>query len=283
MSSTFHALRRARFEALERRDLLAGDVLVSVVDGSLVVEGDELGNNVSITAGAAEGEFVVSGLDGTTVHEEGDPPAGEVTVTGVTAGLRVDLGEGDDELTLVDAGFAGNVLIVLGDGNDTLNIGGETAGLAQLSPLDASVRVHGMLNVRAGDGDDEIHIGDAAIRGPLNIGAGRGDDVVSLGGETAPAAAALGLGGVLNGDMTDANLHVRGSLNVHLDDGADEFNANHVAVKGMAHVSAGMGDDGVELSASHFGSLSILTDGGPRSTTFKRGSRSSRRAMTPTW
>jgi hypothetical protein len=262
MNGISHALRRARFEALERRDLLAGDVLVSVVDGSLVVEGDELGNVVSITAGAAEGEFVVSGLDGTTVHQEGDPPAAEVTVTGVTGGLRADLGEGDDELTLVDAGFAGNVSIGMGDGNDTVNIGAEAVGLAQVLPLDASVRVHGLLNIRTGDGDDEVNIDDAAIRGSLNIGTGMGEDLVSLGGELAPAPATSVLGGVLNDDTTAASLHVRGSLHVNLGEGNDDVDATNVAVRGFANINAGEGDDGVDLAASHFGSLSVLTDGG---------------------
>ena len=35
---------RLRFERLEEKKLLAGDVAVSVVAGALLVEGDELGN-----------------------------------------------------------------------------------------------------------------------------------------------------------------------------------------------------------------------------------------------
>ena len=86
--------RRARIEALETRQLLAGDVMVGVVGGNLVVQGDELGNQVAITAGAEPGSYVVRGLDGTNIvqasGEAGEGPAvHEVVVTGVTRGARI--------------------------------------------------------------------------------------------------------------------------------------------------------------------------------------------------
>src|SRR3990170_3444629 len=102
MARNMRALRRGRFELLEQRQLLAGDVLVNVVDGILMVRGDALDNKIMIAAGAEAGDFVVTGLDGTTVHEDGQTPGAEVTVTGVHS-AKVGLGAGNDLVAVVGA------------------------------------------------------------------------------------------------------------------------------------------------------------------------------------
>ena len=83
MSRATNFGRAARFESLEQRQLLAGDVLVNVVRGNLVIEGDAEGNEIAVTAGVERGAFLVTGLNGTTVHQDGQTPASEVTITGV--------------------------------------------------------------------------------------------------------------------------------------------------------------------------------------------------------
>src|SRR5687768_10885367 len=90
------------FESLERKQMLAGDVLVSVVGGNLLVEGDAEANSIVMTSGAETGSLVIQGLDGTNVQfadaAPGDPPtpASGLVVGGVRGHVRVNLGDGND-------------------------------------------------------------------------------------------------------------------------------------------------------------------------------------------
>jgi hypothetical protein len=273
MSGTFHASRCARFESLEQRQLLAGDVLVNVVEGRLIIEGDELSNSVAIAAGAEAGSFVVTGLESTTVHEEGETPTSQVVVTGVDRGAQIDLGEGDDEIAMAALSLRGNASIDTGEGEDHVMIGPQdaavAAGLSQNGVAsDMSVRVGGTLRISTGDDDDQIDVDDASIRGKLKVYAGLGDDVVSLGGAAAMGLAtgsseAVGRGGLgrffgggfFNGNSVDidARLHVKRGLHVDLGDGDDEFSLNQAHVRSFVSALGGLGDDEmrVNLTKAH--------------------------------
>jgi hypothetical protein len=238
--------------------MLAGDVLVNVVDGRLIIEGDALDNNIAITAGAEVGEIVVTGLDGTTVHEDGETPAAEVTLTGVERGARIGLGAGHDTLAMSDVSLRGNVSIDTGDGDDNVHIGVEdmAAGL-QLISTDASVNLRGSLHIDTGDDNDEVNIASAAVRGRLRVDTGAGDDMVSLGEAGDPAA---GLLGTLPGDvLIDASLHVRGGAHVELGDGDDDFNLSQARIHSFASVDGGIGDD--EINVDQTAALGLLVFG----------------------
>ena len=56
------------FEALEPRLLLDGNVVASVVKGSLEITGDIENNDITITQGGTGDEFVVTGNNDTTVN-----------------------------------------------------------------------------------------------------------------------------------------------------------------------------------------------------------------------
>ena len=148
---------RRRFESLEQRHLLAGDVVVGVVQGHLSVEGDDLDNHIVITAGAEAGTYVITGLDGTTVHLEGQAPAAEVTVTDVDDDVRIDLGDGHDTLELADATFDGNVSIHMGEGDDDVDVGlDDVAGEAGVVDDDVSVAIRGSLRINTDGGVDQL-------------------------------------------------------------------------------------------------------------------------------
>ena len=103
------SLRALRFEHLEDKALLAGDVTVAVVHGALVITGDELGNQIAISSSQEPGEYLIQGLDGTLLHlaEEDGAGESELLVTGVRHGIHVDLGEGDDSVSLNNARVRG--------------------------------------------------------------------------------------------------------------------------------------------------------------------------------
>ena len=104
------SLRRSlAFEKLESKQMLAGDVIVSVVEGNLIIEGDELGNQIAVSSGEAAGTYIIRGLEGTTVKlgEDGEPaPETGLVVEGVRGHVRINLGDGDDALTVTALGSA---------------------------------------------------------------------------------------------------------------------------------------------------------------------------------
>ncbi len=276
MSRFTTAQRRVRFESLEQRQLLAGDVVVGVVQGDLVVQGDELDNHIAITAGAEAGSFVVTGLDGTTVHLEGQAAAGEVTVAGVNDDLRIDLGDGSDTLELADAVVNGSVSIRMGVGDDSVAVGSEDGGvgeaLAGLFDEDVSVAIRGSLRISTDGGEDQVVVDDAAVRGFLDIHTGADNDSVSL-GSLVDANGGVGLNGSSNGagengDDLASRLKVRAGLGVNLGDGDDTLNIHQVAAHLSAMVDAGAGNDMIDARLSSMFGLSVLGgDGGDHVTT----------------
>jgi hypothetical protein len=177
--------------SLGSRALAGGvsEVSVSVKGGSLRLVGDDGPSSVLIRATAQPGSFVVAGMAGTNINGgSGD------NFSGVTRGIRIDLGGGDNEL-LVTAGelaselqvpgafsyrsgsgsdlvvfdyvvFSNKVAVDTGEGDDTV------FGYVCFLPLAA--------RVNAGEGDDLVVLDNALTGGPLTVGLGLGDDDVLL-------------------------------------------------------------------------------------------------------
>src|SRR5262245_13020451 len=110
-----------RLTRLEGREVLSGNVTVSVSDFVLRITGDDLGNTVEVRPATAS-KFTVTGV-GTTVNGGTAP----VSVVGVNS-IRVETK----------------------GGNDVIKVGGTTARAMSL-PHD--------LRVYAGAGDDRIEVG----------------------------------------------------------------------------------------------------------------------------
>ena len=67
------ANRKLTFQTLESRQLMAGDVHVSVLNGDLKIEGDIKDNDVAVFQVIQQGQvvpgrFFVNGLNGTTIN-----------------------------------------------------------------------------------------------------------------------------------------------------------------------------------------------------------------------
>jgi hypothetical protein len=187
-----------------------------------------------ITAGAEPGSFVITGLDGTTVHEEGEPAGSEVTVTGVHS-ARLRLGAGNDLIGVVGANFRGHVAVHTGAGDDRVLIGtgGDAPELAGLLPDDLAVGVRGALVVDTGADNDHVAVDDAAIGRGLAVRAGIGNDTASLGGDAAA-------------DEPGARLRVHGGVHVNLGAGNDELAMDQLRVRRGIVVHDAAGDDTVE-------------------------------------
>jgi hypothetical protein len=254
--------RRARFESLEKKNLLAGDVLVNVVDGALNIEGDAADNQIAITAGAEAGSYVITGLEGTIllpvdpVTDLPGAPVSTLTVTDVHGRANIDLGEGDDLVALFDAEFRGKLKIETGDGDDRVLIGAQGDVGSELNEIlsdELNVEVKGKLSIDTGLGDDEIEVGDASIYGHIKVNAGDGADLVSLGDATAVDGA---LDSLLS-DLQDATLKVHGAIDANLGEGDDQLAMTQVSVRGSAYVDSGLGDDDLDIRLSHLSHLVI--------------------------
>ena len=144
--------RRIRFERLESRQLLAGQVLVTVMNGDLVITGDTGDNSIEIAV-QSPGQFQVSGRSGTEIVTSGDPHATTALVTGITRDVLIDLKDGNDTALLHP------------DPNTPIT----NAVVPQLSPRHVSVRV--------GRGANSVTIENGTIPGSLAIGRDTGTTV----------------------------------------------------------------------------------------------------------
>ena len=236
---------RLRFEQLEEKKLLAGDVTVSVVAGALVVEGDELGNQVAISSGEAPGEYLITGLDGTNVQLEGDDaidteigePGDPVVVSGVRRGVHVATFEGDDTVILEDAQIRGNVTIRTGEGSDYVRVGAIRSGPSEdglsLEFSEATVSIGRSLLIRTGAENDSVELGGRLVEVEPVEEEGEGD------GEIAPS------------------LLVRGHTFVGLGDGQDSLIADAVHSRWGLSANGGLDDDDIQVSNSHLMFLGI--------------------------
>jgi hypothetical protein len=239
-----NSLKKLGFESLERKQMLAGDVLVSLVGGNLLVHGDAEANSIVVTSGAEPGSLVIQGLDGTNVQfadaEPGDPPApaSGLVVEGVRGHVRVNLGEGNDTLAVHDAQFRRSLTVNTGAGEDEVRIGaaGDISG-AVTEPGDANVNVGGFLTIRTGEANDDVVVGDAAVGGLLSILTDGGDDTVDLGADGAAT--------IVDGEP--ATLRARFGIDVVLGEGIDSAVLRDVSARGAVAVGGGAGADTIDI------------------------------------
>ncbi len=252
-----------RMESLENRIALAGDVVAALEGSLLVVAGDNLANELSITQNAA-GDVTLLGLNGTTVNglssltlanpllnsaeirmEGGND---KLTVTGLrtSTDLNIDLGAGNDAANVV-ANAGGNLSVKGEVGNDTVTVRGTRVGID--------------LNVEMGTGTANVNLRNSNIGGNTTVITDVLNDRVT--------AANLRMGGDLSietkegADNVQASLITARSFTAITDKGADIVTATDVRVSDDVNVETSTGDDRVTLTRVSAGnSVKVNTDGG---------------------
>ena len=186
-----------RLERLEERETPAGAVTATLSGGTLsIVAVDDTSkngvldglNDQKLTLAGGVGAFTVSGTDLTTVN--GLPAQ---TFKGVTS-VRLDMRQGNDEVTVAAAVLSGTLTFNGGDGNDRLIIG---SGVAVPKSF-------GAVTVNGGDGDDGLIIGNGTttISHALTFNGGAGDSGVTL-GLAAGDELSVGTMSIANGEGND--------------------------------------------------------------------------------
>lgn len=156
--------------------MMAGNVTAAVVDGALVLTGDNSANYLVVHQTGSH-QFQVQGL--ATTIRSGSRSGNSFTFKNVDE-LSVDLRGGADSLNLYNSTVAGPVGINMGSGNDVLSV----------SNVVASV-----FGVNLGDGTDVASIYKVSTT-TFGMAAGHGRDTVAINTVTA---------GDLGVDMGDGN------------------------------------------------------------------------------
>ncbi|MCA9238432.1 MAG: hypothetical protein KDA44_23325 [Planctomycetales bacterium] len=262
---------RMGIERLEQKQMLAGDVLVSVVGGHLLVTGDAEANQIAVTSGEEPGSYLIRGLDGTTVHMAGDDGApaeqASVEVTGVRRDVRIAMGDGDDVVRIHDARFRGNVAVTTGQGEDRVLVGLQAPAddAAEGDDAASGVFVRGSMTIRTGADNDEVRVAEATV-GLLGIATDGGDDRVVLGAapeapptDGEPPASAETVGD--NADAEDAHMLRARGISVLLGDGDDSAALTDVGARAGIAIGGGEGANRMTLHDVDAG-FSLLVSGG---------------------
>lgn len=164
--------RSLRYEALEDRQMMAGFVSAYVEAGVLKVVGDDLSNGVEIRETGKPGCFDVVGYNwagrGTLINGRAHQ-----VFCGVTQGIEARLNGGSDRLWILgsdstrplNVGTAG-LSVDMGDGNNDL--------------LCAFLNVAGACVINGQDGGDDFEVAYSQFRAGLSIRTSGGADVLSL-------------------------------------------------------------------------------------------------------
>ena len=181
-------------EGLESRTMLGGhpiifggvqpsNVTAKIVGSDVQITGDALANTIVITAvGTGGTKIKIAGLSGTTIN--GNASA---TLNGVDD-IRIDMGDGNDNVAVTNLPISGSLVIWPGDGADTTTLTGLGIGhlLTVRDHLGADtlvllkVVVKGNATLSTGGDGDTIDIDDSTFSGKVKIKAGAGDDHVNI-------------------------------------------------------------------------------------------------------
>jgi hypothetical protein len=206
-------------ERLENRELLAGNIQATLIDGDLQLTGDDRGNGVRIYEVApGTGHFRLEGL----------PQGGAPT--------RIN-GQPSIEFRRV----AGDLSILLAGGDD----------LVQLGQTEHATVNANRTTIDAGLGDDAVEL-VASQLGALNIGTDLGDDTVRLSDVSLRYGADIGVGA--GDDTMELNrVSVGYGLDIATGQGADQIALAHIQAGYDLNVRGGDGDDRISIRDSRAG------------------------------
>ncbi|NIP70848.1 MAG: hypothetical protein GTO04_17235, partial [Planctomycetales bacterium] len=255
--------RRAKFECLETRQMLAGNVAAIVTGGDLRLSGDNLDNAVIVSV--VEGDVVVSGLNDTTVNGSDTPFVAFSATNTVPDDLYARLGGGADLLMLSNGLEVSDRVLIRGDsgsaqigldsvtiGDDLLILGGHSADVVHLN----DVRVTDDIRIRLRKGDDVVHIEDTSVA-DLAVSTGLGNDAVVLDTLISSDDARIQTGRGMD-DLVIQDAEISDNLFVRTKSGDDFVMVDPSTIGGWAAVSLGGGQDSyVDQGPNEYGGLHI--------------------------
>lgn len=197
--------------------MLAGNVTAEIIDGDLIVTGDGLASRIGLYAPGYQ----------SAVRGENDPQGNPTNINGVPNG-SFNLNE-----------LTGDVIVRMGDGNDTVFFGGPFPGA---------------MVIEGGAGDDSVwSFGGASTVKDLVINTGPGTNRIDLVGRVHrpswnPGAVQIGgsviiTGGEERDQILVEQIIVANDLVINGGSGSDRIESTWTIVGNFAGVDSGLGDD----------------------------------------
>jgi hypothetical protein len=164
----------------------AGNVLIDVTEGDLIIKGDDLDNLILMDL-SPEGALRIKGLEGTTVNGSSDV---EVSGLPFDYDLLARLGAGDDLLVIAGIDIGDDLRIDGGAGDDTIQLGGVFVDDdLEIITTDGDDRVDLVatdvgddLRIQLGSGADTLLALGSSVADRAGVQTGRGDDIVQIAG-----------------------------------------------------------------------------------------------------
>jgi len=255
-----------RFDVLEDRRVLSGNVTSLQAGINLTLSGDAAANRIAIIGTGTPGTFRVYSADGSTRID------GQLSKTfvGATGDLGIGLKEGADLLTMTNLTIGGSLGIDMGaalgpDGSadqtflTNVNVNGAAVGGLALPIVG--------LGITTGAGNDLTLLTRVNVVSNLGIDAGAGTDIVSatissFGSLAATATIDMGADG--SADflyLTSDRFNGTGAKTFNLGDGNNYFVSTASTYIGPVAVNSGTGNDWFIIPYNRFASAVIIHHG----------------------
>ena len=192
-------------EILESRIAPAALIDILAKHGSVIVKvhGNLDSNDSLVITGLGDGRLLIDGTNGETFTVNGVAGTGPQTISGITHDVTVDLGKGDDTLTMANLQLAGKLTLKMGAGDNTTTMAGAAVG--------------GAVSYTGGKGADTLGLGGGAVSigGALTFTGSAGANALQISATNFGAAASLTYHGGKDGDalnITSAIAGISGAL-----------------------------------------------------------------------
>jgi hypothetical protein len=156
----------------------------------------------------------------------------------VKKGIWVNLGSGDDELTIANLKTSKSLIVLAGDGNDDVNFATEFTASGATEGTMFPVVVKGNLHIHLGQGEDSLTL--------LHVGVGQNVKIVD------PAGASI---------IAIADFAANERISINTGHVIDQVILDYVSADDLS-INTGGGDDDVKIEHSRFKRMSVQLGGG---------------------
>jgi hypothetical protein len=262
--------KKLRFEALETRRMLDGNVAANFTGGVLTLHGDSTSNGIAIFNTSANVVEVLGLNQGSAATTVGGAPSQlfqhVVSVVLDFNNGQTGVNQGDDAIVLTKLHLTGSVNVGLGTGSDIVALGNfdNTGGLVDsaVDAMQGTVKFDKGLSIDLQGGANTLVAKDVTLNGhggPNLTITGAGDDSLSFDHVAVNHAIAISETGTATINMTQGLCN---SLKLSLGIGNDHVSIDHTTIGHMLAISADAGDDSISLGNVGADSLHVdLGDG----------------------
>jgi hypothetical protein len=216
--------RKCKFESLENRQMMAGDVFARTHAGTLIIKGDNLSNGITIAPTAVPFQVMITGttVGGSATNVNGVSNA-PVLINNVTAGLQINMKGGNDEVTTT---------------------------FTTVNALPKFLTINGKSKIKGGAGLDTIDLTFSQFNSKLNVQLGPGSDALNVSNTTVQAR--MNVTGGANFDNVSFLDSAIGELNIALNEGNDNLAIENTQVVVQTTINGGKGVNSFVNGQSNF-------------------------------